>query len=120
MTTNLCNWDGLPKKGFPLIFHGIEGKDEREGNSPSFFNTAEATTVIKYVRELLDVKSFGLEPKEIGIISPYRKQVSKCMHTNSKGLPEINRLPTFPHDKNSDGNWIGVYLSKRNLERITA
>lgn len=27
----MCQWDGLPNKGFPLVFHGVEGKDEREG-----------------------------------------------------------------------------------------
>lgn len=31
-----CNWHGLKKKNFPLIFHGVEGIDEREGNSPRY------------------------------------------------------------------------------------
>ena len=33
-----CNWRELPKKNFPLIFHGVEGVDEREGNSPRYEN----------------------------------------------------------------------------------
>ena len=28
----MCNWSGLPKKGFPLIFHGIVGEEVREEN----------------------------------------------------------------------------------------
>ena len=74
-TNNLCKWEELPSKDFPLIFHGVQGKDEREETSPSFFNTAEATTVMDYVRKLLDARSFGVTPEEIGIISPYRQQV---------------------------------------------
>ena len=31
-------WEHLPAPGFPLIFHGVEGRDEREGTSPSWFN----------------------------------------------------------------------------------
>jgi helicase MOV-10 len=42
---SLCEWDELPTKGFPLIFHGVEGRDEREGNSPSWFNAVEASQV---------------------------------------------------------------------------
>jgi hypothetical protein len=30
----LCEWDELKKKGFPLVFHGADGKDEREGTCP--------------------------------------------------------------------------------------
>lgn len=29
----------------PLLFHGMAGKDEREGNSPSWFNALEAKQV---------------------------------------------------------------------------
>lgn len=31
-----ANWEHLLTKGVPLVFHGIEGKDEREGSSPSW------------------------------------------------------------------------------------
>lgn len=30
----LVGWEHLPKKGFPIIFHGVEGEDMREANSP--------------------------------------------------------------------------------------
>ena len=39
------SWEGLPRKGFPLVFHGVQGEDMREGNSPSWFNPVEAVQV---------------------------------------------------------------------------
>ena len=37
LVSRCLRWDALPTEGVPLIFHGIEGKDEREGNSPSWY-----------------------------------------------------------------------------------
>lgn len=81
-------------QGFPIIFHGVMGKDEREGNSPSFFNPEEAATVTSYLKQLLissSKKGKGrLSPRNVGVISPYRKQVrpsipiegdTHCTHT---------------------------------------
>ena len=70
-------WDGLPKKGFPVLFHSVIGEDMREERSPSFFNTSEAAVVLNYVEDLLQTRHGGikLKPEDIGIISPYRKQV---------------------------------------------
>jgi hypothetical protein len=48
------SWEYLPKKGFPIFFHCVEGEDMREGNSPSWFNSEEATIVKDYV-ELLNL-----------------------------------------------------------------
>ena len=45
--------DILPTRGFPMIFHAISGKDEREASSPSFFNRGEATLVKEYVQDLM-------------------------------------------------------------------
>ena len=28
------DWEHLPTRGFPIIFHGVEGEDLREANSP--------------------------------------------------------------------------------------
>lgn len=77
LVTSLCNWEYLPKKNFPLIFHAVQGKDEREGNSPSFFNALEVSTVVDYVRKLLNSRSPKIRAREIGIITPYRRQVEK-------------------------------------------
>lgn len=105
-----CNWEHLPRKvrnelksccfsanpprlhscqrplalaspqGFPLIFHGVMGKDEREANSPSFFNVTEVEALVDYLIKLLETQGKQGLPKlnatDIGIITPYRKQVS--------------------------------------------
>jgi len=73
--TMLCNWPELPKPGFPLVFHGVVGRDEREERSPSFFNVDEISVVMKYIASLLELRQPKILQKQIGIISPYRKQV---------------------------------------------
>lgn len=74
----LSQWRHLPKAGCPLIFHGVEGKDERESNSPSWFNRSEIEVVQDYVKKLLGERSSrGVGVSEIGIITPYQKQVQK-------------------------------------------
>ncbi|XP_073906849.1 helicase MOV-10 isoform X3 [Castor canadensis] len=97
-----CRWEGLPCQGFPIIFHGVMGKDEREGNSPSFFNPEEAATVTSYLKLLLAPSSkkgkARLSPRSVGVISPYRKQVEKIRHCITKldrelrGLDDIKDL----------------------------
>ncbi|KAK6470412.1 putative helicase mov-10-B.1 isoform X1 [Huso huso] len=81
LRNSFCTWENLPKKGFPVVFHGVQGLDEREGNSPSFFNVSEIDVVVSHLKKLLQNQGKKgirkLSPKEIGIISPYRKQVQK-------------------------------------------
>lgn len=42
----------LPNPRYPIIFHAIPGLDQREANSPSFFNIDEVLQVKAYVEEL--------------------------------------------------------------------
>lgn len=76
-----CHWEHLPKKGFPVVFHGVMGKDEREANSPSFFNVTEIEVIVSYLDKLIQTQGKKGLPKlstnDIGIITPYRKQVEK-------------------------------------------
>ncbi|KAF6019931.1 MOV10 [Bugula neritina] len=72
-----CNWEGLPSKNFPLIFHGVDGKEEQEDKSPSWFNRFEVMQVLSYAQDLLKCKSLKVTPDHIGIISPYHQQVKK-------------------------------------------
>ncbi|NWR45091.1 SDE3 helicase, partial [Regulus satrapa] len=97
-----CTWEELPKKGFPIIFHGVCGEDQREAKSPSFFNTAEIEVLVHYLKKLLQSQGkeccLSVSPKEIGIISPYRKQVEKirkaitCLDPDLQKLPDISQL----------------------------
>ncbi|KAF7378134.1 RNA helicase [Mycena sanguinolenta] len=79
LTRSLENCHELPTKKFPLIFHGILGKDDREGSSPSFFNIGEATLVKKYVTSLVADRKLRIRPEEIGVITPYHAQRCKIM-----------------------------------------
>nr|XP_046153547.1 putative helicase mov-10-B.1 [Oncorhynchus gorbuscha] len=76
-----CNWEYLPQKNFPVVFHGVAGRDEREATSPSFFNVAEIEVLMDYLKKLLQGQGkrglATISPKDIGIIAPYRKQVEK-------------------------------------------
>jgi helicase MOV-10 len=62
----------------PMLFHAVEGKDERESSSPSWFNADEAALVLSYVNLLVrDTRRNPVQPRDIGVISPYNKQVQK-------------------------------------------
>lgn len=42
----------LPNPRFPILFHGVLGKDDRDASSPSFFNIDEVLQVKDYVTRL--------------------------------------------------------------------
>ncbi|NXL42242.1 SDE3 helicase, partial [Podilymbus podiceps] len=92
-----CAWEELPKKGFPIIFHGVCGEDRREAKSPSFFNTSEIEVVVHYLKKLLQRRGKrgcpSVSPKEVGIISPYRKQVEKIRKAITSLDPVLRALP---------------------------
>ncbi|TDL24456.1 P-loop containing nucleoside triphosphate hydrolase protein [Rickenella mellea] len=77
ITHSLLRWDMLPTKQFPIIFHGVCGKDMREASSPSFFNIEEASLVKTYVKNLLEDRRLRLKPQNVGVISPYNAQVHR-------------------------------------------
>ncbi|XP_062514380.1 putative helicase MOV-10 [Corticium candelabrum] len=88
--TSLCRWEHLPKQDFPIIFHGIEGEDQREENSPSFFNPQEAIIVHRYIAQLIGSRGIRVNAREIGVISPYRKQVEKIRTVlRAKGFESV-------------------------------
>ncbi|CAJ1056264.1 RNA helicase Mov10l1 isoform X1 [Xyrichtys novacula] len=74
---SLCEWKTLPKKGFPLLFHGVRGTEMREGNNPSWFNPVEAVQVMLYCCQLAKKLYNPVNASDIGIIAPYRKQCEK-------------------------------------------
>uniref|UniRef100_A0A3Q3E8Z1 RNA helicase n=1 Tax=Labrus bergylta TaxID=56723 RepID=A0A3Q3E8Z1_9LABR len=93
-----CGCDTFTKKGFPVIYHGVMGKDQREGNSPSFFNEFEINTLKDYLHKLIDTQGKNglpkLSAKDIGIIAPYRKQVEKIQKAlkSDSNLRELGDL----------------------------
>ncbi|KAL5014202.1 hypothetical protein ScPMuIL_008472 [Solemya velum] len=77
LISKFTKWTQLPQTGFPVIFHGIRGEDLQEGNSPSWFNPVETVQIIRYLQALQSDPDVTLSPNDIGIITPYRKQVEK-------------------------------------------
>ncbi|PBC31819.1 RNA helicase armi [Apis cerana cerana] len=81
----------LPKrKGIPpaIVFHGVNGENCKDNDSPSWYNPEEATQLYKC----------GLSPDDIGIITPYQKQVLQIrellMELNIE-LPKISSVEGF-------------------------
>ncbi|KAK9884828.1 hypothetical protein WA026_009054 [Henosepilachna vigintioctopunctata] len=63
-----------------LEFYAISAQEQREGHSPSYFNTAEVNMVVQYIKALLALDlppEFKVQPSDIGVISPYVRQVHK-------------------------------------------
>jgi len=78
LVDSCLNFDGLTEasKGkTPLLVHGVIGQDMREQSSPSFFNPEEVVLVIEYIDQLLAMP--GMMEEDIGVITPYRRQVQK-------------------------------------------
>jgi helicase MOV-10 len=86
VANTLATWEYLPQKKFPLVFHAVNGENQREGKSPSWFNEQEAEQVIEYCRLLLKETRPPLMADEIGVITPYAQQATKIR----KGLEVVN------------------------------
>ncbi|RXW22216.1 hypothetical protein EST38_g3643 [Candolleomyces aberdarensis] len=67
----------LPDTDFPVVFHAVLGKDDREASSPSFFNIDEALQIKSYIRQLKENRKFRTTDRDIGVIAPYHAQCLK-------------------------------------------
>ncbi|MFS8002630.1 putative DNA helicase [Helianthus anomalus] len=77
--------DYIKNPEFPVLFLGVQGVDEREGNNPSWFNRIEASEVVEVI---MNLKDRGIKNEDIGVITPYRQQVlkiSKALEMNVAG-----------------------------------
>uniref|UniRef100_A0A665U4J2 RNA helicase n=1 Tax=Echeneis naucrates TaxID=173247 RepID=A0A665U4J2_ECHNA len=114
LRNSYCSWEHLPPKGFPVIFHAVNGKDEREASSPSFFNRDEVEVLMGYLKKVLQTqgkKGHGtISPKDIGIIAPYRKQVG--MNSSQHTLLVKYNLKTTDIDLKMDLKWFNVALTR--------
>jgi helicase MOV-10 len=76
-SSSLLKWKELTNPSIPIFFVHSEDQEARDHDSPSWYNFAEKEIVMKIVKQLLDDSSLLLTPNDIGIITPYRKQVQK-------------------------------------------
>ena len=70
-TNKLLSFASLPNKEFPMIIHYIKGSDST-CETTSIANDEEAELIQDYAKQLLE---HGLPADQIGIISPYARQV---------------------------------------------
>jgi len=70
--SSLCGWKRLPKEGLPLLFIGVEGKDERAEDSPGFINRAEASQIVSMIEKLR--AQCSLEMSDIAVVSAFHRQ----------------------------------------------
>ncbi|XP_063977617.1 probable RNA helicase armi [Diachasmimorpha longicaudata] len=63
-----------PRKPPAIVFHGVNGEDKQDADSPSWYNPAEATQVYLYLLKLYEA---GVRGEDVGVIAPYQKQVKR-------------------------------------------
>ncbi|KAF8267997.1 P-loop containing nucleoside triphosphate hydrolase protein [Lactarius quietus] len=81
----------LVKKGFPIVFHGIKGRELRGQHSPSYLNIHEASVVRDYCLRLIGDHENKIYPDEIGVIAPYKAQVRAIRELlRPVGLKEVS------------------------------
>ncbi|KAH9988790.1 P-loop containing nucleoside triphosphate hydrolase protein, partial [Russula compacta] len=74
-TYHLVDSGVLPKKGFPIVFHGVKANEQRTKWSPSYFNILEASIVRDYCVKLIRDPERKIYPEEIAVLTPYKAQV---------------------------------------------
>ncbi|KAJ1445996.1 P-loop containing nucleoside triphosphate hydrolase protein [Pelagophyceae sp. CCMP2097] len=74
VTSSLLPWE---HGGFALLTWGVCGRHMRELDSPSFFNPLEAHKVAELISLLVRSKTVQCEPKDVGVLCAFRKQVLK-------------------------------------------
>uniref|UniRef100_A0A7E4VII4 RNA helicase n=1 Tax=Panagrellus redivivus TaxID=6233 RepID=A0A7E4VII4_PANRE len=91
---SLCRWSRLPKVNFPVMFHNVAGKVNRDGKMSSS-NKAEADVVVNYVKSLI---LGNIEETDIGIVSPYKSQaalVRKCLNLKKESKLTVESVEKF-------------------------
>ncbi|KAH9303784.1 hypothetical protein KI387_008188, partial [Taxus chinensis] len=97
-----CAWDELPNKMFPVVFVGVEGIDEREGRSPSWFNSIEISKVLEIIKKLKADKRNSVTGKDIGVITPYHQQavkLRKAFAANNLSDLKVGSVEQFQGDE---------------------
>ncbi|XP_043284059.1 probable RNA helicase armi [Venturia canescens] len=88
----------LPERaGHPpaIVFHGVNGENLQDPDSPSWYNPAEATQAYLYLLKLYDRNLSG---NDIGIITPYKKQVRQIRDLLMEldiELPKVGSVEEF-------------------------
>ncbi|KAI4497922.1 hypothetical protein M0802_007038 [Mischocyttarus mexicanus] len=78
-----------------VLFHGVKGENLKDNDSPSWYNLEEATQVYLY---LLRFYKYGITADDIGIVTPYQKQVSQIRQLlleSNIACPKVSSVEGF-------------------------
>ncbi len=103
---------------FPLLFYGVEGRDVREDDSPSFYNPTEALVVCSLVKKLLASQRFDVTSGDIGVIAPYRKQVQKIRLLLRKDGLDAVRVGTVDDYQGQEERVVFISTTLSHTERL--
>lgn len=100
-----------------VVFHGVSGINYQTEDSPSWFNPDEAAQVFMYINDLYRL---GISASDIGIISPYLKQVKHIRFLLEQAEFEVPKIGTVEEFQGQECSIIiistvrstGAYISK--------
>ncbi|KAJ3561910.1 hypothetical protein NP233_g9904 [Leucocoprinus birnbaumii] len=108
----------LPNKKFPIIFHAVAGRDDREASSPSFFNIDEVSQAKAYIQQLKADRTFRTSDHDIGIITPYHAQCLK-MRTALRGVADEVKVGSVEEFQGQERNVILISTVRSSKEFVS-
>jgi hypothetical protein len=90
-------------KSTPIVFYDIAGKEETSAGDLSFSNENEANAVAKIIQMMIQR---GITDKKIGVISPYRGQVSLLRKKIHPFLHQALKIATIDSFQGSERDFI--------------
>ncbi|KAJ3228306.1 hypothetical protein HK099_004299 [Clydaea vesicula] len=116
-------WLPSTSDNYPVIFHNVDGIDQQQTNSPSWFNTAEIQIVINYVKCLLfgsecpvPVNEQSRNKTKIRSVLKKRKEYETSIFKQGMAAIKSSQEEVV---RSLDSSQIGIIAPYRNqLERI--
>ncbi|KAL3270884.1 hypothetical protein HHI36_021399 [Cryptolaemus montrouzieri] len=109
--------DDSIKKLPNIVFHGINGENFQTPDSPSWFNPSEASQVFFYINELYRL---GLKAGDIGVISPYVKQVKEIRSLLNEAEFELPRIGSVEEFQGQEFNIVILSTVRSSQEYINS
>eukprot|EP01117_Protostelium_nocturnum_P007425 TRINITY_DN2657_c0_g2_i1.p1 TRINITY_DN2657_c0_g2~~TRINITY_DN2657_c0_g2_i1.p1 ORF type:complete len:1449 (-),score=523.30 TRINITY_DN2657_c0_g2_i1:64-4410(-) len=102
--TIITNWsEGACDPAFPFFFQSVEGKDDRDSDSPSsFFNLSEAFTILHILTQLLKKNNSGVSENEVGVVTSFPNQtvkISMLLKLHGFSQVKVGILDDFQEDE---------------------
>jgi len=63
ITYSAAEWEYLPRKGFPMIFHGVQGKEDTDQFSPRYAALSNICQAVYVILEICAFTATSTSPK---------------------------------------------------------